>query len=628
MCGITGIFNLNAEPVNPDLLAQMTRLLSHRGPDDEGICIWSNAGFGNRRLSIIDLSSRGHQPMSNENGTIWITYNGEIYNHRELRGDLEKAGHRYRSQTDTETIIHLYEEKGVDCLQYLDGEFAFSIWDSNKKNIFSARDRLGVKPFYYRICDKYFIFASEIKAILAHPDIRKRLDVQALSDYLSFSVSPAPRTLFKDIFKLEAGHYLLVNNNGGIIKKQYWDAVPAKKINCTQGQAIETLRFKLGESIRKRMMSDVPLGAFLSGGVDSSANVALMSRLVKEPIKTFNVAIEGVDAYDESYFAEMVSRKFNSDYRSVRIGFDGFRQLFGDLAYFTGEPLCDYACIPNFYLAKLAREKNVPVIQVGEGNDELFCGYRSYTAALNLIRFYSPLPSVIKTAAFNFLKFAQGENIHYALEQIAKGRDAFLGTSYLFTEKEKAGMFNQAANQAKIISSLDFVAKIYKDFLNKYPQASPLDKMAYLDLKVRLPELLLMRADKMTMANSVEARFPFLDYQFVEYALSLPDEFKYRRNETKYIYKKSLDGILPKEIIFQPKKGFAGNPVNIFNQEFQRYVLELYQDVEPLLAEWFNPGDIKNRLVFNPGRVSSREGMKIWSIFNLMLWLKKFFIDK
>lgn len=628
MCGIAGIFNLNGEPVNQNLLTQMTRLLSHRGPDDEGICVWGNAGLGHRRLSIIDLSSSGRQPMSNENGTIWITYNGEIYNHRELRDDLQKAGHRYRSQTDTETIIHLYEEKGVDCLQYLDGEFAFSIWDSNKKNVFSARDRLGVKPFYYRICDKYFIFASEIKAILAHPDIRKRVDPQALSDYLSFSVSPAPLTLFKGIFKLEAGRYLLVNNNGSLIKKQYWDAIPAKKINCTQDQARETLRSKLGESIRKRMMSDVPLGVFLSGGVDSSANVAFMSRLIKEPVKTFNVAIEGPDAYDESYFSEMVSRKFNCDYRSVRIGFDGFRQLFGDLAYFIDEPLCDYACIPNFYLAKLAREKNVPVIQVGEGNDELFCGYRSYTAVLNLIRFYSPLPSVIKTAAFNFLKFSQGENIHYTIEQIAEGRDAFLGTSYLFTEKEKASMFNQTANQDKIISSLDFAAKIYKDFLNKYPQASPLDKMAYLDLKVRLPELLLMRADKMTMANSVEARFPFLDYQFVEYALSLPDEFKYRRNETKYIYKKSLEGILPEEIIFQPKKGFAGNPVNIFNQEFQRYVLELYKGVEPLLAEWFNPGNIKNRLVFNPRGVGSREGMKIWSIFNLMLWLKRFFIDQ
>ena len=628
MCGITGIFNLNAEPVNQNLLTRMTRILSHRGPDDEGVCAWGKVGFGHRRLSIIDLSSRGHQPMSNEDETVWITFNGEIYNHLSLRKKLENVGHRYKSQTDTETIIHLYEEYGIECLDYLDGEFAFSIWDANKKIIFSSRDRLGVKPFYYYISGKLFVFASEIKAILLHPEIKRQVNSQALSYYLSFSVSPAPLTLFKDIFKLEAGHYLLVNEDGRFTKKQYWDALPGKKLSCSEDEAIENIRSKLKESVQERLMSDVPFGVFLSGGIDSSTNVALMSRLIKEPVKTFNVAIGGDCGYDESYFAGLVSRKFSTEYHAIRIGFTDFRRLFDDLAYHTDEPLCDYACIPNFYLAKLARQKGVPVIHVGEGNDELFCGYTGYLAMLNLMKFFYPLPSFIKNTAFHLLKFIQGDALHYSIGQAAKSKDAFLGSSYLFTENEKEALFNKSSGISGLESSYDYVSGIYRNLFNKFPQASLLDKMIYLDLKLRLPELLLMRADKMTMANSVEARLPFLDYQFVEYALSLPDKFKYRRNNTKYILKKSLTGILPEEVIFQGKKGFAGNPVNIFNRDFRQYALQLYKDTEPLLAQWFNPDSIKNRLVFNSKEVNFREGMKIWSIFSLMLWLRKFFLER
>jgi asparagine synthase (glutamine-hydrolysing) len=626
MCGITGIFNLNSEHVNQDLLTRMTRLLSHRGPDDEGIYICGKLGFGHRRLSIIDLSSRGHQPMSNEDSSIWITYNGEIYNHLSLREQLQKNGHQYKSKTDTETIIHLYEEKGIECLEYLDGEFAFSIWDANKKILFSARDRLGVKPFYYYISDKHFIFASEIKAILLHPNVRKQVDLQALSYYLSFSVTPAPLTCFKDIFKLEAGHYLLMNEDGRLIKKQYWDAVPRKKINCSEAEAIESICSKLRESVQERLMSDVPLGVFLSGGIDSSTNVALMSGMINEPVRTFNVAVSGSYAYDESNYAELVSRYFNTEYHSIRIKFEDFYKIFKDLTYYTDEPLCDYACIPNFYLAKLARENGVPVIQIGEGNDEIFCGYRSYTAILNLMKFFYPLPTLIKNTIFNLLKLIQRENLHYAIERATKNEDAFLGTSYLFTEKEKEHLFNKSINVSEFESSYTYVSKISRNLLSKFPQAGPLDRMIYLDLKVRLPELLLMRADKMTMANSVEARLPFLDYQFVEYALSLSTQFKYRHNKSKYIFKKSLEGILPKEIIFQPKRGFAGNPVNIFNQDFQKYVLEIYEDTEALLSPWFDVDNIRDRLIFDSKEMNFREGMKIWSIFSLMLWLKRFFL--
>ena len=626
MCGIVGIFNFDSQPVNQGLLAKMTRSLSHRGPDDEGIYVLGKLGLGHRRLSIIDLSSRGHQPMSNEDSNIWITFNGEIYNHLSLRKQLQAAGHQYKSQTDTETIIHLYEERGIGCLGYLDGEFAFSIWDANKKVIFSARDRLGIKPFYYYISDKYFLFASEIKAILLHPCIKKQVDLQALSHYLSFSVAPAPLTCFKDIFKLEAGHYLLINESGRLVKQQYWDALPRQKINCSQEEAIEALRYKLRESVQERLMSDVPFGVFLSGGIDSSANVALMSEVINEPVKTFNVAIDGYYSYDESYFAKLVSGYFNTEYHSLRIKFEDFHEIFEPVAYHTDEPLCDYACIPNFYLARLARENGACVIQIGEGNDEIFCGYRSYAAILNLARFFYPLPVLVKKAAFDFLRFMGGANLHYAIERATKSCDIFLGGSYLFTEKEKETLFNKTIDTCGLESSETYVSRIYRDLLSKFPQADPLDKMIYLDLKVRLPELLLMRADKMTMANSVEARLPYLDYQFVEYALSLPSGFKYSHNKTKYIFKRALQGILPNEVIFQSKKGFAGNPLNIFHQGFQEYILELYRHTEPLLAEWFNTGAIKDRLMFNSKEMNFREGMKTWSIFNLMLWLDKFFL--
>jgi asparagine synthase (glutamine-hydrolysing) len=606
----------------------MTNLVAHRGPDGEGVYISGRLGLGHRRLSIIDLSSRGQQPMSNEDGSVWITYNGEIYNHLALQKQLQDKGHQYKSRTDTETIIHLYEEKGPDCLADLDGMFAFSIWDANKKIIFSARDRLGIKPFYYYISDKHFIFASEIKAILLHPGIKKKVNLQALSYYLSFSVTPAPFTMFEDIFKLEAGHYLIIDENGRLVKRQYWDAIPRQKVSYSEKEAIETVRLKLKDSIRKRLMSDVPLGVFLSGGIDSSANVAFMNELLSEPVKTFNVVIDGFYTYDESHFAKLVSEYFKTEHHPIRIKFDDFSRLFEEVAYHTDEPLCDYACIPNFYLARLARNSGVPVIQIGEGNDELFCGYRSYAAILNLIRFFYPLPHFAKQIIFSLLNFIQGKNLHYAVERAAKGREVFLGGSYLFTEEEKGQIFNNSVNISDFDSSYTYISKLYQTLLSKFPEADSLDKMIYLDFKVRLPELLLMRADKMTMANSVEARVPYLDYQFVEYILSLPSVFKYQYNKTKYIFKKSLKDILPAEVISKPKRGFAGSPVNIFHQDFQKYVLRLYKDTEPLLSGWFNLNNIKQRLTFTSKQMNFRQGMKVWSIFSLMLWLKRFFINK
>jgi len=625
MCGITGILNFDSAPVDRGLLVRMTRVLSHRGPDDEGIYISGGIGLGHRRLSIIDLSSRGRQPMSNEKGNIWICFNGEIYNHLKLRQSLIELGHQYKSLTDTETIIHLYEEKGIECLAGLDGEFAFCIWDSDKKMIFAARDRLGVKPFYYGIFGKSFVFASEIKSILLHPEVKKELDPQALSHYLSFSVSPAPLTLFKGVSKLEAGHFFTLSEKGILKKGRYWDPIPKEKINRPQEEIVEDIRSRLKNEVSQRLMSDVPFGAFLSGGVDSSTNVAIMSKLVHEPLNTFNVAIDSGRSYDESRAAGSVSEFFKTRYHSMRINRGDFFKLFELASYHLDEPLCDFACIPNFYLAKLARDNSVAVIQVGEGNDELFCGYKSYAAIMNLIKFYYPLPALVKKPFFSLLNALSGGKLHYAIRRASENEEVFLGGSYLFTEKDKASLFSPGVKLSRMVPSHGYVSGIYAHLLQNFPEADPLDKMTYLDLRLRLPELLLMRADKMSMANSVEARLPFLGYNFVEYALSLPSGLKYRHNQTKYIFKKALKGILPEEIIFQSKKGFAGNPVNIFHEDLQNYFFRLYKETEPLLGEYFNLGEVRKRISFNAKRMPFREGMKIWSIFTLMLWMKSYF---
>ena len=404
MCGICGIINFNNQPdIDQSQLKIMADTMTHRGPDDSGIYLnaENTVGFGFRRLSIIDLQG-GHQPMSNEDGRVWIVFNGEIYNHKDLRNELKKKGHHFKSRADTEVIVHGYEEWGDDVVQRLRGMFAFAIWDDNKRRMFLARDRLGIKPLYYLHDKDHLIFSSEIKAILSIPTVKRKLNEEALYHYLTLAVTPAPMTMFQGIEKLEPGHTISIGMDGKINKSQYWD--PLITDNSISGLSeediIKKLRELLRESIRLRMMSDVPFGVFLSGGVDSSLNVALMSELMDRPVDTFSVSIKDDPLSDESSEAKAVADHFNTNHHEIMITDQDFIDFLPEMVKFQDEPLADPVCIPLHFVSKLARENGTYVIQVGEGADELFCGYSLWGMFSDFNnRYYNPfsrMPSVIK----------------------------------------------------------------------------------------------------------------------------------------------------------------------------------------------------------------------------------------
>ena len=396
MCGICGIFEFGRATggVTWDVVSAMRDTMVHRGPDDAGTWISSDrrVGLGHRRLSIVDLSAAGHNPMTNETRDVWITFNGEIYNHERLRPRLVERGHVYHSRTDTETLVHLYEEEGDDLVHRLEGMFAFAIWDESRRRLLLARDRLGVKPLYYTVADGRLLFASEIKALLEHPDVPRDVDEESLYHYLTFLTTPAPKTLFRGISKLPPGHLLTCDERGRVEVRRYWDAIvepPAEPLS--EEETIARVRELLSEAIEKRMMSDVPFGVFLSGGVDSSANVALMSRLTNMPVRTFTVGFEGAPQYNELDHARRVAKQFGADYHEVIINHEDAISFLPDMIFHQDEPIADPVCVSLYYVSKLARETGTIVVQAGEGSDEIFSGYTTYAAYLKM---YGHLQSI------------------------------------------------------------------------------------------------------------------------------------------------------------------------------------------------------------------------------------------
>src|SRR5918992_5941852 len=389
MCGICGVWEYGASEgsVEPSLLARMRDEMTHRGPDDSGELLFDDrrGGFGFRRLSIIDLSAAGHQPMHGCDERTWLVFNGEIYNHALLRADLEKRGHKYASRTDSETILHLYEERGLDFVHDIEGDYAIAIWDAAREQLVLVRDRIGVKPLYFYHKDGRFIFASEIKAILQHPAVTPDVDEESLYHYLTFLTTPAPRTLFRDIHKIPAGRMLVVSRDGTVNIKQYWDALPPEQalVRSEEEHKTEILRL-LRESIRKRMMSDVPFGVFLSGGVDSSANVALMSEQMTRPVETFTVGFRDQEYLNELDSARRIARDFGTNHHEVIISEEEMRAFLPDLVFHQDEPIADPVCVPLYYVSRLARETGTVVVQVGEGADEIFSGYDKYVRYLRI----------------------------------------------------------------------------------------------------------------------------------------------------------------------------------------------------------------------------------------------------
>lgn len=636
MCGIAGIFNYsNIQPeITQVLLTRMSDIIRHRGPDDDGTYISKDrtVGFTFRRLAIIDLSPAGHQPMSNADGSVWIVFNGEIYNHMKLRAELEHAGYRYKSRSDTETLIYAYEHWGERFVDRLEGMFAIGIHDARNQKLLLYRDRIGIKPLYYTRTKGQFIFGSEIKAILEHPSVGKKVDEHALYHYLTFIHTPAPLTLFHEIKKLEAGHYLIVDREGNVRDEEYWDAIiphsderfdPAR-YKDEETIAANILRI-LEDAIGKRMMSDVPFGVFLSGGIDSSANVALMSRLMDRPVETFSVAIKGQEDTNEFQWARKVARLYKTNHHEILIDDDGFLGLLPTIVFHQDEPLADPVCFPLYHVSKLARDNGVIVVQVGEGSDEQFCGYRNYLRMASLMqmnRWARWIPTPLKQLAYRtatpFLKSKRMDYRQNIVKNLALGDPIFWGNAIAFYEREKKKLLTDsflASMNGEY--SYSFAARRFEKLLRE-KDAEVTEQIVYWELKNRLAELLLMRVDKVTMATSIEARVPFLDHKMVEYSMNIPGVLKTRNGITKYILKKALRGIIPDEIIDRRKIGFAGSGKNMMTKEIFSHAKKLMLNSS---HDYFDKPYLKG-LLSEYERKGYNYTPQLWTLYNFELWWK------
>lgn len=629
MCGIAGKLNFNFQkPVEAGLMRKMAQTLKHRGPDDEGVYTKGGVGLALRRLSIIDLSAAAHQPMANEEQNIWIVFNGEIYNFPELKKELIKKGHRFSSASDTETILHLYEEYGKDCLKYLRGMFAFAIWDERKKRLFLARDRIGKKPLYYFHDNQSFIFASEIKAILEDSQVKRKVNFTAINHYLTFHYVPSPQTAFDNIFKLSPAHFLIWEK-GKINIERYWTLKYEPKTNLTEKEACRQILTRLEEATKVRLISDVPLGAFLSGGADSSSIVALMSKLTKEPVKTFSIGFEE-GFYNELPFARMVAKAFNADYHEFLVKPKALEVL-PQLVWHYGEPFADSSALPAFYVAQMAKDY-VKVALNGDGGDENFGGYRRYYFD-GLMNHYHKLPSLIREEILNkaikTLPFTGSASVNLFLQKLkvlSKNSSDFqpqrhLWLLYWFNYNLKEKLYSSDFKERmKEKDPLELMTKSYKEFGNF---TNSLNNMISVEVNTYLPDDLLVKMDVACMANSLEARSPLLDHKFMEFAATLPVGFKIKNGERKYIFKKALEKLLPKEIIYRKKKGFTPPVDEWFRGEMKDYAHQVLLDSKTLNRNYFKKEGI-TKLLNEHCQAKINYGEAIWALVFLELWHRTF----
>ena len=633
MCGICGVFNYKSyrSSITEELIIKMRDTMIHRGPDGEGCYISSDykIGLGHRRLAILDLTTSGNQPMSDDSGEVIITYNGEIYNFLELRKELIGKGYKFHTQTDTEVIICLYKEYGKKMLSKLRGMFAFAIWDSRIQKLLLVRDRLGVKPLYYTSLDGNIVFASEIKSILAYPGIKKEADETALYHYLSLRTVPAPMTFFKGISKLSPGHLMEIDKKGNIKQEEYWDVLDNVSIVENQSEEVytEQLFESLQESVKYRMVSDVPVGVFLSGGVDSSSNVALMKSSPDKPVRTFSIGISGKESQEEIRYARKVSELFHTDHHEIQASAGDFTDFIPQMIHHQEEPNAISSPL-LYYIAKLARDKGTKVCMAGEGSDELFAGYPNW---LKILRFrnrfwthYKKIPLAFKKFLFSGVSPMIGrwgnKRSWDLLRRATYNEELFWGGSEGFGELQKNMLLSSRMKiKFRGISSSDVIAPLRNKFEQKSSSKDYLQWMCYLDLKIRVPELLLARLDKMTMAASVEGRVPFLDHKFVEHSMSIPSSFKNKNNETKYILKKSLQNVLPNEILYRKKQGFP-HPVEWVTQDIFEYTQKKI-DRFTKTTDFFDGDYIKELL---EGLKTKGDSSLAWILLNYMLWYEYF----
>ncbi len=624
MCGIVGIIRRDATAVDEVLLSRMCAAIRHRGPDDDGFYVNGPVGLGMRRLSIIDLKS-GQQPIHNQDRTAWIVFNGEIYNYRELREKLEKLGHMFYTNSDTEAIIQAYDRYGADCPKHLRGMFAFAIWDERAQELFLARDRVGKKPLLYAQLKGEFVFGSEFSALLLHPDISRDVDPEALHYYLSFMCVPAPLTAYRAIRKLEPGHTLRWRK-GEIKIERYWQPDFSQKINISEREAGERAIEVLREAVRVRLMSEVPLGAFLSGGIDSSAVVALMSEESSEPVKTFSIGFEEQD-FSELHHARRVAEHLGADHHEFIVRPDALEVL-PVLVEHYGEPYADSSAIPTYYVARETR-KHVTVALNGDGGDESFAGYERY-AAMRLAEKYHRLPAVLR-----------GSVVQQAIELIPS-------SEIRRSRIRDAKRFLQAASLPKVERYLRWVsvfdadakqdlyaenfrhetenmhaAELLDPWFTRANGAGIVDAALLTDIMTYLPNDLLVKVDIATMAVSLEARSPFLDHHVIEFAASLPEKLKLRGLTTKYLLKRVLKQLLPAENLSRRKMGF-GIPIgHWFRGKLQQFLRETLLSEKALNRGLFKPDRVK-RLVELHTRAERDYSAQLWTLLMLELWFQRF----
>ena len=633
MCGIAGLLDLRARPVNSSLVRGLCNVLAHRGPDDEGYYIEGPVALGQRRLAILDLAG-GRQPMSNEDGTIWVTFNGEIYNFRELRARLEGLGHRFATCSDTEAIVHAYEQYGPACVKELRGMFAFALWDQPRQTLFLARDRAGKKPLFYAEVDGQWAFASELHALLQHPGLAREVDWAALDDYLTYGYVPAPKTIFRGVRKLLPAHWLTVrlrpdgSGDSDVHVERYWQLAYEPKLRLSEEDAADGLLEVLREAVRLRMIADVPLGALLSGGIDSSIVVALMSQLSDRPVKTFSIGFDDQE-FNELPHARRVAERCGTQHHEFIVRPNALEVL-PTLVRHYGEPYADSSAIPSYYVAKLTRE-HVKVALNGDGGDECFAGYERYAGGLAADR-YGRIPAAVRRLAIEPLSrlIPAGGSRRSRLRQARRflevaGKPAperYLRWIGYVRTGEKAALYSadfqeQLAGHRAESWLLEMWEQLTAAGLG------PLDRMLALDVQSYLPYDLLVKMDIATMANSLEARSPFLDHEVMEFCARLPASYKLRGMRLKHLLKKAGAGLLPPETLARRKMGFGVPVGNWMRRELRSWTEDLLLSPRALKRGYFEPNALRHLV---DAHLEGREdrSFQLWALVWLELWHLEF----
>lgn len=628
MCGIAGFYGFE----NKNFLQEITKTITHRGPDQEGYYSDELCSLGHKRLSIIDLSEKGRQPIHNEEKDIWITFNGEIYNFQEWKKELEKKGHRFYSNTDTEVIVHAYEEYGTNCVKKFNGMFAFAIWDSKKKTLFLSRDRLGEKPLYYFYNQNIFIFSSELKSLLKSPFIKKEINNQALDNYLNLRFVPGPETIIKGIYKLQAGHNLIVNKEGLKIEP-YWSLDMAPITKDKNYFAKELLKL-IDNATKQRLMSDVPIGAFLSGGIDSSTIVAFMAKHSEQPVHTFSVTFTGEEK--DLHYARLIAEKFHTEHKEIFVQMDACKHL-KDIVWHMDEPFGDPAAIPTYLLAKETK-RYATVVLTGDGPDELFAGYEQFRF-MNMFHTYNKIvPKILGRKIIpNLIRAIPKENLNYLFkyaeslgeqglkraENILENTDdptqTYFNLVSVFSEEEKEKLYkNKEGINIKTTQN-----EWRKYFEKKKKRLELLNAMLYYDLKVTLPDDFLMKVDKTTMAFGIEARTAFLDHRIVELSGKIPPKYKMNFIQEKYILKYAMKDILPREIIKRKKDRFFV-PIDtwMLTKEVKDYAYDTITESQ-LSKDLINKEYI-DKITTNFNDSKLYYSRQLWNLLNLALWHETF----